>query len=59
MITAVKYLGINLTGNVDVECIITSVEDTKDSLGNGELGEGQEFRRSIFIFERRQKEERT
>lgn len=57
MITAVKYLGINLTGNVDVECIITSVEDTKDSLGNGELGEGEEFRRCIF--ERRQKEERT
>lgn len=57
MITAVKYLGINLTGNVDVECIITSLEDTKDSLGNGELGEGEEFRRCIF--ERRQKEERT
>lgn len=57
MITAVKYLGINLTGNV--ECLITSLEDTNHSLGNGELGEGQEFRRSIFIFERRQKEERT
>ena len=54
MITAVKYPGINLTGNV--ECLIILLEDTKDSLGNGEVGEGEECRHCIFIFGRRQKE---